>query len=47
MDVAHVHETFQESLSKSLGLVVLSEIGDKTFFIAALLAMRYGRSRVR
>jgi len=39
-------ETFAESFTQSLGMVVLSEIGDKTFFMAAVLAMRYGKSRV-
>mmetsp|Transcript_37009 Transcript_37009/g.104484 ORF Transcript_37009/g.104484 Transcript_37009/m.104484 type:complete len:272 (+) Transcript_37009:164-979(+) len=39
-------DSLQESFTKTLGMVVLSELGDKTFFMAALLAMRYGRSRV-
>mmetsp|Transcript_14303 Transcript_14303/g.30649 ORF Transcript_14303/g.30649 Transcript_14303/m.30649 type:complete len:229 (-) Transcript_14303:613-1299(-) len=31
---------------KSFAMVVMSEIGDKTFFIAAIMAMRHSRSRV-
>ena len=34
---------FVEGLSKAFGLIVLSEIGDKTFFIAALMAMKRRR----
>ncbi|CEF98009.1 Uncharacterised protein family UPF0016 [Ostreococcus tauri] len=37
---------FVEGFLKSSALVVLSEIGDKTFFIAALLAMRHARGVV-
>lgn len=33
-------------LNASFALILVSEIGDKTFFIAALLAMRKGRSAV-
>lgn len=40
-------EDVLESFTKSLGMVLFSELGDKTFFMAALLAMRYGRSPVR
>ncbi|CAN6478523.1 unnamed protein product [Victoria cruziana] len=32
-----------EGFSKSLAMTVLSEIGDKTFFAAAILAMRHPR----
>ncbi|KAF6147152.1 hypothetical protein GIB67_036871, partial [Kingdonia uniflora] len=32
--------------TKSLAMTVLSEIGDKTFFAAAILAMRYPRRLV-
>ncbi|CAA7400875.1 unnamed protein product [Spirodela intermedia] len=35
-----------EGFSKSLAMTVLSEIGDKTFFAAAILAMRYPRRLV-
>ena len=32
---------------KSWGLILVSEIGDKTFFIAAVMAMRNSRQSVR
>ncbi|KAJ6832825.1 GDT1-like protein 5 [Iris pallida] len=35
-----------EGLTKSLAMTVLSEIGDKTFFAAAILAMRHPRRSV-
>ncbi|KAG6500762.1 GDT1-like protein 5 isoform X2 [Zingiber officinale] len=35
-----------EGLTKSLAMTVLSEIGDKTFFAAAILAMRHPRKIV-
>ncbi|KAK9063752.1 hypothetical protein SSX86_017624 [Deinandra increscens subsp. villosa] len=35
-----------QGFSKSLAMTVLSEIGDKTFFAAAILAMRYPRRYV-
>ncbi|MED6170502.1 hypothetical protein PIB30_031624 [Stylosanthes scabra] len=35
-----------QGLTKSLAITVLSEIGDKTFFAAAILAMRYPRRTV-
>ncbi|KAL1551235.1 GDT1-like protein 4 [Salvia divinorum] len=35
-----------QGFTKSLAMTVLSEIGDKTFFAAAILAMRYPRSHV-
>jgi putative Ca2+/H+ antiporter (TMEM165/GDT1 family) len=34
---------FAEALIKSIGVIGASEIGDKTFFIAALMAMRHPR----
>ncbi|GBG89639.1 hypothetical protein CBR_g49428 [Chara braunii] len=37
---------FAEGLVKSLFMTILSEVGDKTFFVAALLAMRHPRSSV-
>lgn len=37
---------FAEALAKSSSMIVLSEIGDKTFFIAALMAMRHSRGIV-
>ncbi|XP_042052697.1 GDT1-like protein 4 [Salvia splendens] len=35
-----------QGFTKSLAITVLSEIGDKTFFAAAILAMRYPRRHV-
>ncbi|KAI3433244.1 GDT1 family protein [Psidium guajava] len=35
-----------QGFSKSLAMTVLSEIGDKTFFVAAILAMRHPRRLV-
>jgi len=35
-----------EAFSTTLSMIVVSELGDKTFFIAALLAMRHGRRAV-
>lgn len=37
---------FKEALYKSFGMVACSELGDKTFFIAALMAMRSPRLAV-
>lgn len=36
------HETF-EGFVKSWGMILASEIGDKTFFIAAIMAMKHSR----
>lgn len=33
--------------TKSLGLILCSEVGDKTFIIAALMAMKHSRRMVR
>lgn len=38
---------FLEGLVKSGTMILISEIGDKTFFIAAIMAMRHSRSTVR
>merc|ERR1712178_136840 len=38
--------TMTTSLLQSLSMTILSEIGDKTFFIAAVMAMRYSRTKV-
>mmetsp|Transcript_9946 Transcript_9946/g.27812 ORF Transcript_9946/g.27812 Transcript_9946/m.27812 type:complete len:257 (-) Transcript_9946:91-861(-) len=35
-----------ESLSNSFAMIIVTELGDKTFFIAALLAMRHARQWV-
>lgn len=37
---------FLQATAKSMGVIFASEIGDKTFFIAALMAMRHPRSLV-
>jgi hypothetical protein len=44
--VAAMPGAFVQACAKSLGVIFASEIGDKTFFIAALLAMRHPRSLV-
>lgn len=36
-----------QAFIKSWGMILLSEIGDKTFFIAAIMAMRNSRRVVR
>lgn len=43
---ARASDKFLEGFAKSASMIVLSEIGDKTFFIAALLAMRHARAVV-
>ena len=43
---ARASEKFLEGFAKSASMIVLSEIGDKTFFIAALLAVRHARAVV-
>jgi len=35
--------SIMEGFTKSLAMTVLSEIGDKTFFVAAIMAMRHPR----
>lgn len=34
---------YLEQFAASVGSIVVSELGDKTFFIAAIMAMRYDR----
>ena len=41
-DSSHVVEGFL----KSWGMILASEIGDKTFFIAAIMAMKHSRAVV-
>lgn len=43
---AVVHNRFLVAFGKSLGVILASEIGDKTFFIAAVMAMRNPRLTV-
>eukprot|EP00913_Durusdinium_trenchii_P028844 g27046.t1 len=38
--------TLQEAFSNSFLMILVTELGDKTFFIAALLAMRHDRLSV-
>ena len=38
---------FLEGFFKSWGMILASEIGDKTFFIAAIMAMKHSRITVR
>jgi putative Ca2+/H+ antiporter (TMEM165/GDT1 family) len=42
----HFDQRFMEGLVKSLGVIGASEVGDKTFFIAAVMAMRHARLTV-
>lgn len=44
---AGVNRGFLEGLAKSWLVILSSEIGDKTFFIAAVMAMRNSRKQVR
>jgi len=37
------HGTLEEAFSNSFMMILVTELGDKTFFIAALLAMRHDR----
>jgi putative Ca2+/H+ antiporter (TMEM165/GDT1 family) len=39
-------ETSVQALFNSLAMIVVSEIGDKTFLLAAILAMRHARAQV-
>ncbi|GBF92028.1 hypothetical protein Rsub_04375 [Raphidocelis subcapitata] len=43
---ADAHRRFLEALGKAIGVIGASEIGDKTFFIAAIMAMRHARLTV-
>lgn len=43
MSTAGLSRRFVEALGKSIGVIGASEIGDKTFFIAAIMAMRSSR----
>jgi putative Ca2+/H+ antiporter (TMEM165/GDT1 family) len=47
MATALAHASFAEGFSKSAVMVLVSEIGDKTFFIAAIMAMRNPQLTVR
>lgn len=41
-----MQNTFVQGFIKSMGVIFASEIGDKTFFIAAIMAMSHPRSLV-
>lgn len=46
-DATMADSGFLQATAKSMGVIFASEIGDKTFFIAALMAMRHPRTLVR
>jgi putative Ca2+/H+ antiporter (TMEM165/GDT1 family) len=46
MGTTGLSRRFAEALGKSIGVIGASEIGDKTFFIAAIMAMRSSRLTV-
>ena len=39
-------DTLKQGFLKSWGMILASEIGDKTFFIAAIMAMKHSRVTV-
>ena len=39
-------ENFVHALAAAFSVIIVSEVGDKTFFIAAILAMRHSRLEV-
>ena len=41
--IVNVTNNFITATVNSLFMILVTEIGDKTFFIAAILAMRHGR----
>ena len=40
------HVRFVHAFVKAIMVIIVSEIGDKTFFIAAIFAMKHARSTV-
>lgn len=44
--LAEEHLNFMEAFIKTFFLILVSEIGDKTFFIAAIMAMKHPRMMV-
>ncbi|KAF8571586.1 hypothetical protein P879_00747 [Paragonimus westermani] len=48
IDTEHFHfmDSFLRGLSASLYVIIISELGDKTFFIAAIMAMQHPRCLV-
>ncbi|MES1915711.1 MAG: hypothetical protein MHM6MM_007618, partial [Cercozoa sp. M6MM] len=45
-DAAPLSRTFSGAFVSSLAMIIASELGDKTFFIAAILSMRFDRAVV-
>jgi len=43
MSSAVIDASFLHAFVASLSVIIVSELGDKTFFIAAILAMRHSR----
>ena len=37
---------FGHAFIKAIGIIIVSELGDKTFFIAAIFAMKHARATV-
>lgn len=46
MSQLHVSKKFWRAFTSGVAMILVTEIGDKTFFIAAVLSMRYDRSAV-
>ncbi len=42
----HISDGFWKAFTSGVAMIVATEIGDKTFFIAAVLSMKYSRSAV-
>jgi len=42
----HISDGFWKAFSSGVAMILATEIGDKTFFIAAVLSMKYSRSAV-
>lgn len=45
-EIADSSVNFYHGLVASISVIIVSELGDKTFFIAAIMAMRYSRLTV-
>lgn len=43
LDQPKKHYRFFHGFAASISVIIVSEIGDKTFFIAAIMAMKYSR----
>jgi len=42
----HISDGFWKAFTSGVAMIIATEIGDKTFFIAAVLSMKYSRSAV-